>query len=101
MKNTIAIIILCFLPVLVGLLFLGTNPKVGEVLLIVAGCVECLIVLMRERTKENENKKNYGRYYSRPDDEGYQDYQTIKKTLIIAALVSFVLAVLWFFLFRG
>lgn len=101
-KDIIYYIALAVFPILIGLPFTinKKNPVIIEVFLIVVGLVELIAMTSRNNKRERQNRKIYGRFRSRPEDDGYNEYKNVQKNLICSALINFAVAILWFLLFN-
>ncbi len=101
LKKIITILILTIIPIAVGLPFaiVYNRYEIVEIMLVLMGCFELLAINIRSRRREKENLKKYQRYDSKKTDEGYEEYNNVKKILIISGLINLLASLIWFFIF--
>lgn len=101
LKKVITIIILTIIPIAIGLPFsiVYNRYEIVEIMLVITGCFELLAINIRSRRREKQNLKKYQRYDSKKTDEGYEEYNSVKITLIISGLINLLASLIWFFIF--
>lgn len=101
-KNILYVVGCCIIPILITLPFMliFKRAELVESSLLLIAVIELIAWNTRRGKRERQNMKNYGRYKTKKEDNGYDKYKEMQNLLLCSSILNITISLLWFMIFH-